>query len=389
MAQDAGVFWVRDWTLKWDNVEPEKEVWDFSGPEIFFARARRLNLRVQAILPDPSAGWASSGPPEARGKRLGDAYEDLWYLPKSMADYRRYVHECIKRYRDVTDAWEVLNEPFAHKCRDWLVEDKYEQFLKVVKEEAVKVDPALKIMRCGLHYLDKTEEPNARAARLADILSEHVYPRYHNTLTFLGHVKKITDFQAAHNAKRDIWFTEYGMYSNDHPNVTHAIASNYVTYGDERIAAVYNLKYLTILFSHGVSKVFFHQRTWPLGLNKRSHRIHFDMLFDYGPTPHKFFVAANAMAWLLHPGTKPGTPIAEAGPLFAYSFERPKDRALMVWTDDAEIALSRELQAGLEGVTVYDVMGGKLEQLRAFADDPVYLIGSTSRIKALEKLLQP
>ena len=389
VAQDAGVFWVRDWTLKWDNVEPKQGVWDFSGPEIFFARAKRLNLRVQAILPDPSAGWASSGPPEARGKRLGDAYEDLWYLPKDMADYHRYVRECITRYRDITDAWEVLNEPAAHKCRDWLVGENYEQFLLAVKEEAAKVDPALKIMRCGLHYLDQAEEPNARAARLADILSEHVYPQYTNTLTFLGHVQRITDFQAAHDAKRDIWFTEYGMYSNDHSNVMHAMSSSYVTYGDERIAAAYNVKYLTILFSHGVSKVFFHQRTWPLGLNKRSHRIHFDMLFDYGPRPHKFFVAANAMAWLLPPGTKPGVPVCETGPVFAYGFERPDDRVLVVWTDGVESALTREMQAAMQGVTVYDVMGGKLDQLNAFSDDPVYLVGSVSRITALERLLRP
>ncbi|MBT7298839.1 MAG: hypothetical protein HN849_04970 [Victivallales bacterium] len=389
MAQDAGVFWVRDWTLKWDNVEPEKGVWDFSGPDLFFGRARRLNLRVQAILPDPSASWASSGPPEARGKRLGDAYEDLWHLPKDMADYRRYARECITRYRDVTTAWEVLNEPFAHKCRNWLVGEKYEQFLTAVKEEAAKVDPALKIMRCGLHYLDKTEEPNARAARLADILSEHVYPRYHNTLTFLGHAKRITDFQAAHNAKKDIWFTEYGMYSNDRPSVMYGMSSNYLTYGDERTAAAYNLKYLAILFSHGTSKVFFHQRTWPLGLNKRSHRIHFEMLFDYGPTPHKFFVATNAMAWLLPPGTKPGVPVTETGPLFAYGFERPNDRALLAWTDGAEVALSRDLLERMQGVAAYDMMGGRLDQLAAFGDDPVYLIGSPARIKALEKLLQP
>jgi len=387
IAQDAGVYWVRDWTLKWDNVEPEQGRWDFSGPELFFDRARRFNLHVQAILPDPSSGWASSGPPEARGKRLGDAYEDLWHLPRSMEAYRQYAHECIKRYRDVTDVWEVLNEPFKHKCRDWRVEDAYDQFLTIVKEEAAKVDPKLQVMRCGLHYLHHAESANVRAAELAHLLSEHVYPQYNDTLRFLGHIGRINGFQKRHDVEKPIWFTEYGKYSSDHPNFRHADFAHFLANGDERTAAAYNVKYLTILFSHGVDKVFFHQRTWPLGLNLRSHRIHFDMLFDYGPAPHKFFVAANAMSWLLPPGASAGVPVNETGPIFAYSFSRPRDKVLVVWADETTVPLSAALRTLASGVAVRDMMGGSLGPLTAVGADPVYLIGDLARIAPLEKAL--
>ena len=386
-AQDAGIYWVRDWTLKWDNVEPEQGAWDFSGPELFFDRARRLNLHVQAILPDPSSSWASSGPPEARGKRLGDAYEDLWYLPRSMEAYRRYAHECITRYSDITDVWEVLNEPFTRKCLDWRTEDSYERFLTVVQEEAAKVDPSLQVMRCGLHYLDHAEAANARAAQLADLLSEHGYPQYNDTLKFLGHIQRINDFQKRHQSEKPIWFTEYGKYASDHPNLRQADFAHFLSNGDERTASAYSIKYLTILFSHGVSKVFFHQRTWPLGLNLRSHRIHFDMLFDYGPTPHKFFVAANAMSWLLSPGTQAGVPVNEIGPVFAYSFRRPQDKVLVVWTDETAVPLSAALRAFVDSVAVRDMMGGNLGSLTAVASDPVYLIGDLEPIASLEQAL--
>ena len=107
----------------------------------------------------------------------------------------------------------------------------------------------------------------------------------------------VLSFLQRHGVKTDIWFTEYGKYSNDDPSYKHAAFDHYHANSDERTAAAYNIKYLVILFSHGVSRVFFHQRTWPLGLNDKGNRIHFDMLFDYGPRPHKFFPGVNALAY--------------------------------------------------------------------------------------------
>jgi len=387
VAQDAGVYWVRDWTLKWDNVEPEKGKWDFSGPTVFFDRAKRLDLRVLAILPDPSSGWASSGPPEARGKRLGDAYEDLWYLPRSMDDYRRYTRECIERCQDVTGVWEVLNEPFTSKTRQWNIEAEYPKLLAIVKEEAAKVNVDLKVMRCGLCYFGKHEAANARTARLADLLSEHTYPRYNDTARFLARTRHISEFLTSHDVETGIWITEYGKYSNDSPDHKHAGFDHYLSNGDERTATAYNIKYLTILFSHGASKVFFHQRTWPIGLNYKNNNLHFDMLFDYGPAPHKFFVAANAMCWILHPGTRAGVGVNETGPVFAYRFERPEDKVLVVWTDKNAITLNQPMQTLARGVVAYDMMGKRLEMVGEIHDEPIYLIGDAERINAIEEAL--
>jgi len=389
LAQDAGVYWVRDWTLKWDNVEHEKGKWDFSAPDIFFDRARRFDMHVLTILPDPSSSWSSSGPPETRGKRLGDAYEDLWHLPNDMEDYGRYVRKCIERYQDASGGWEVLNEPYEAKTRDWRVEDTYGTLLRIVKDEADRVGKDLRVMRCGLHYLEKREDANADAARRADVLSEHTYPRYNDTRRFLGRARETDDFLQKHRIATDIWYTEYGKYSNDDPNYRHAGFDHYHANGDERTAAAYNVKYLVILFSHGVSKVFFHQRTWPLGMNNKGNRIHFDMLFDYGPRPHKFFPAVNALAWFLHPGTKPGRPVNEQGPLFAYSFDRPHDKVLIVWTDKTVLELDQAIQRLMGAVSICNMMGKKLERLDRVGDEPVYLFGNAESVEALERTLAP
>ena len=150
---------------------------------------------------------------------------------------------------------------------------------------------------------------------------------------------------------------------------------------------MYNVKYLVILFGHGVSRVFFHQRTWPLGMNDKPNRIHFDMLFDYGPRPHKFFSGVNALAWFLPPGTKPGRPINEQGPIFAYRFDRPRDRVTIIWTDGAVMKLEESPQQLTRGLAVYNMMGKQLDRLDRVGDEPVYLIGIDERVEALEKML--
>ncbi len=386
LAQDAGVYWVRDWSLKWDSVEPQKGRWDFSGAKILFDRARRFDLRVLAILPDPSSGWASSGPAQARGKRLGDAFADLWYLPKSMDDYRRYVRECIQRYHDRARVWEVLNEPYRGKTVKWKVEEKYNDFLRIVKEEAAQAGANQEVARCGLVYFGSHEQANTEAARLADVLSEHTYPVFNRTRRFISQTRRIEGFLKRHNVKTDIWVTEYGKYSNDNPAYEYASFNHYLANGDERTAAAYNMKYLTILFSHGVSKVFFHQRTWPIGMNRR-HAVPFDMLFDYGARPFKFFVAANAMAWLLHPGTSAGVPVNETGPVFAYRFKRPDDAVLVVWTDKTPAALSPSVRRLVREVSAYGMMGNRLDAVRDIGSEPIYLAAKAERIAAIAKAL--
>jgi len=283
--------------------------------------------------------------------------------------------------------WEVLNEPYRGKTREWSVSEKYGEFLRVVKEEAARVGEGQQVMRCGLVYYGDDERGNVEATRAADLLSEHVYALYNSTRRFLRHVQAIQEFLKKHGLRRDVWFTEYGKYSNDFPNFRHAGFNHYLSNGDERTATAYNVKYLTVLFSHGVSKVFFHQRTWPIGMNVKRNAVHFDMLFDYGPRPHKFFVAANAMAWLLRPGTGPGKPVSETGPLFVYSFTRPSDKLLVAWTDGESMPLSPKARQLVKRLTVYGMMGNRLEGLEAFGDEPVYLVGRPSDVDSLAALL--
>ena len=59
LCRDAGIMWMRDWSAKWQTVEPQQGVWDFSrvDPQISRVPASELNLLV--LLPFASATWCS------------------------------------------------------------------------------------------------------------------------------------------------------------------------------------------------------------------------------------------------------------------------------------------------------------------------------------------
>ena len=389
LSKEAGVGWIRNWSLKWNDVEPEKGRFDFSRQDIFLKRAQKHNFKTLFILPDPSSSWASTAPKNLKGKRLGDTYVDLWYLPKDMKDYKNYVTKCVTRYKDVSEVFEILNEPYKAKTQKWKIEDKYEEFLNIANEAIKETKKDIKIMRCGLGYLRKDNEKNISATRLSDITGEHGYPTYNDTKKFIKTVQNKKNFYTKNNLKQDLWWTEYGKYSHDEPHHRYARFDHFLANKDEKTASIYSLKYLTILFSHGFSKVFFHTRTWPLGVHIQPTGVYFDMLFKYDAIPMKFFPVCNAFSWLIPPGSSPGTPINEEGPIFSYSYKNKDKKILIFWTDKKNIKLEKELIADAKNIKLYDMMGGSIAKVGHATDEPVYISGEMKTIDAIEKYFKP
>jgi len=56
------VSWYRDWSLKWQHIEPEKGKlhWEISDPQMNRVGAQGANL--EAMIPFPSAEWNSEAP---------------------------------------------------------------------------------------------------------------------------------------------------------------------------------------------------------------------------------------------------------------------------------------------------------------------------------------
>jgi hypothetical protein len=282
--------------------------------------------------------------------------------------------------------FEIFNEPF--KTQGWHVTEKYHEFLEAARMAVEKSNKDIEIMRCGLGYLSRDPDANLTATMLSDLTSEHGYATYNDSKQWIKKVAPKAEYYRKHNLKRDIWWTEYGKYVHDEPNYIYDRFDHFLGNKDECTSTAYSIKYLTILFSHGVTKVFFHSRFWPLCINKMWNGVYFDMHFKYGALPMKFFPACNAFAYLIPPGSSGGTPLMEDGPVFAYSFENEDEKILVFWTDKQEVKLEKEIVPDNVNLRTYDMMGGPLRTLRSAGDEPVYVIGKKSAVDAIAASLQ-
>ena len=62
LCRKAGLIWMRDWSCKWQDVEPEKGRFTFEEADYQIDRPPKHGLNVLAMLPFPSAHWSSSAP---------------------------------------------------------------------------------------------------------------------------------------------------------------------------------------------------------------------------------------------------------------------------------------------------------------------------------------
>jgi hypothetical protein len=60
LAREAGIVWWRDWSAKWQTVEPEKGKFDFTAVDPQIQRVLNLDSQVEVLLPFPSASWSTT-----------------------------------------------------------------------------------------------------------------------------------------------------------------------------------------------------------------------------------------------------------------------------------------------------------------------------------------
>ena len=55
---------MRDWSMKWQDVEPVKGQFTFAETDAQVDRILRQDLKVLEVLPFPSSMWSTSAPAE-------------------------------------------------------------------------------------------------------------------------------------------------------------------------------------------------------------------------------------------------------------------------------------------------------------------------------------
>ncbi|MEA3401891.1 MAG: hypothetical protein U9R79_11695 [Armatimonadota bacterium] len=307
LAQKLGVKWVRDWSLKWDHVEPEPGRFEFEMADYQIGRPQNLGMNLLCMFPFPSAGWSSTAPP------LEEIPEQLRtrapyrirtaYAPRDPAELDQYVYECVQRYRDRIDVWEVFNESiftsYSLPQRAGYEATDYVPLLQAVYRGCKRADADCTVIggySVPPERFDELHGPFMEAGGLdfCDAYSLHIYPGGEPEF-IAAQLDRIRDAMRQHGGVKPMWMTEYAYYGDDDPDPIPRRWPALVE--SELIQARWNTRMCVTQLAHGVEKVFYH--IWHTRANRDSGARIF---FEYGGAPRKIAASQAAMARMLGPG---------------------------------------------------------------------------------------
>jgi len=403
LAAKGGVTWYRDWTLKWQHLEPVKGEFHWEIGDRQIDRVLKEGAQVLPLLPPfPSADWSSEAPDSLRatkeypGNRARQAF-----APKDPKELAGFIEQAVARYKDRIRVWEFLNEPvytgYALPAREvtpggrrYTAAD-YAALLKVAAAAMHKADPDCKVMG-GIAGgpLELTREVIAAGAlQHLEIFNLHIYPGARIPEGFAGEMDELLALMDANGGRKPIWVTEFSYYATDDlprkpfvPRPGNWAEARLLE--SERQAADYTVRFFAIMLARGVQKVFIHS-----GASGRVNDPNLECaLFGYGGAPRKLFPALAVMTELLGPapafaGEKQ---LGEAGRCLA--FEAGGRSVLMLWKEDEEAAAAGVTAPAEPEVAWLDLMGRKLSPPARLSTSPAYLVGPAGKAKQLLAAVQ-
>ncbi|MFH1267465.1 MAG: carbohydrate binding domain-containing protein [Planctomycetota bacterium] len=394
LCREAGLVWMRDWSCKWQEVEPEKGRFAFEEADHQIDRPLGHGLQVLAMLPFPSAHWSSSAP--ADYKLTGDYVnrrEHVAYAPRDVTEFENYVGRTVSHYRDRVTWWQVFNEPvftsyslprkFGYDAAD------YAHWTKAFARAVRQANPDAKVL-AGIGYLndgqildDWEQFLEAGTLEVVDAVDIHHYPRLRPPEFIEELLEKFNALMDEHGGRKPIWLTEYGYYADDEPWSVPMPSSGFDTpLESEQLQAAYAVRWATILFAGGVDKIFYHAGTCD-GLNRDSLQ---GIFYEYAGQPHKIYAAQAVMAHLLSPTCQFTKRLALGEGVRGYLFRDGPRSVAVVWATAG--AKSGEVRLENDKLQLWDLMG-RPQPSRRFTPDgtPVYLLSDDLSPEAFEAAL--
>ncbi len=345
----AGVTWARDWSMKWESIEPRESTYDFTEIGRQVGRILDLGANLLPLLPpQPSSTWASEAPMGELTAVKRAAYAPA---PEHRAQLNAFITATVERYKDRLDYWEFLNEPlwvpwYCLPTSAGYTVDTYLGLLKGASAAMKAADPTCHVIG-GLSCMatSKLGEEFIQKGGLAhvDIYNLHPYPEGDAPESFIPSMQRILAVMDTYGGRKPIWATELSYWATDDkpwspwapPNPDHWAANRQQS--SEREAADFNIREAVILLAHGVVKIFWHSGLEG-ELNNGSHDLE-NPLLDPEAIPQKFFAAQAALARLLGPAPsfaaaleKPETVSGHStDDVHGYAFDTPSGAAMAVW----------------------------------------------------------
>jgi hypothetical protein len=395
LASKAGITWFRDWSLKWQHLEPAKGEFHWEVGDAQIDRVLRTGCHVLPLLPPfPSAEWSSEAPagplaePGEEGRLARQAC-----APKDPLELGNFVEKAVAHYKDRIRIYEFLNEPvyttyalpenLPNKGKKYTPAD-YVALLQVVAPAMKSADPTCRIIAgiAGGPATYTREVIGAGCLKHADYFNLHIYPGARRPEGYIPQMDALLELMDANGGRKPIWITEFSYYATDDlprkpfiPRPEVWTEPNLLD--NERQCAELTVRFFAVMLSHGVRKIFVHS-----GATGRPNEPEFESaFFDYGGAPRRLFPAMAVLTELL--GSDPVSagyrPLSDAG--HAAAFETGKQSVLILWGD--EEAANSILSGISERLRCLDLMGREVTaRPLKLASAPVYLIGPAGEAKA-------
>lgn len=390
LAREAGIVWWRDWSAKWQTVEPEKDRFDWTVADQQIRRVLGLNSEVEVLLPFPAASWSTSALADEVAKAAGnDSYLrarlPLAYAPKDLSDFGRYAAETVRHYRgsqprDVTH-FQILNEPvytdYALPRKFGYTMEDYLRLLDVAYRAVKAADPKAVVvggLSAGLESGWTSDFVKKGGLRSVDVLDLHNYDPPRTAESYEDSFRSLEELMRAHGDSKPVWITEWGCYADDDPpSVPQTVGDatmNRCRWPSERAATEHIVKFTAVSFGHGVRKIFFHAGTCGTINGADAGGV----LFEYGGAPRRMYAGVAALTKIF------GVPeacerIVNREGTIAYFFRTGGRTLAIAW----RTGVGKAPLKPVNGVTVLDIMGNPIEvNVASLSETPVYLLGANA-----------
>ena len=382
LAHQAGVRWWRDWSVKWDTVQPQPDGFDFSVPDAQINRVLEAGGNVLVLLPFPSSTWASEADmqkaeEEAAGNRYLKHRLQVAWKPENVEHWADYVRATVNHYKDRVGTYEILNEPlfttYSVPARFGYSMPDYLDLLRTAREAARDADADCRIIggtSCPptVHWLTKFVKQEG--LQWCDVTKYHMYPSAawpESHESALHEARKLMQQEEG----TSIWFTEFGLYADDDPPCMPYAAGdatmNRAMRPNELQAAADMVRFAAIFCAYGVRKIFYHA-----GTCAEFHRSSAgNVFFEYGGEPRKQYAAQAALSHLLGPDFRFVRKWENPESVTAYEFHSGGRKVVILWTRERNV-IDFRIPRGLQAL---DLMGNPLDGPILELDDiPIYLV---------------
>ena len=372
LSKQIGLTWFRDWSLKWQDVEPEKGKFEFAEADEQIDRVLKDGLNVIGLLPFPSNDWASSAPAEVPPK--GEPGSGKWrgvYMPRDLGEFQDYVRTTVKHYHGRLNVWEIMNEPVyteyaLQRSLGYTVAD-YAKLLEAGYKAVKEADPKAFVVGgiAGGPTNGTADFLAAGGLKWVDAINLHPYPGTSRPEAYLPGLDELDAGMVKAGGRKPIWVTEGAYYADDDPPVSGPSAGGWMALCEsERECGALQARLDLLLITYGARKIIYHSGT-PGQLNNEEIA---SVFFEWDGAPRKMVATQAALTALIGPDVKPLGSMSEA--VRAYGFQSRGKTVVAVWDDGDDGFVLRPGQ----GARLLDLLGNEAKAGVAIGEEPWYVV---------------